>query len=316
MGIMDDRLTLRAAYLYYRSGLTQAQVAERLGVSRVKVGRLLASAERRGIVRIDIRHPESRLTDAEVALEQRYGLREAVVVASAAEHDDESGLRTVAVGSAGASYLASLELTGGSIAVGWGTTMQAVSEALVDGWARDVQVFQLNGAIPVTGYANSAGEMIARFAQRGHGTAHVLQVPAIVESAEVRAALETDRSVRAALDGAASAPVAVFSLGRLTRESVLVSSGYIQASGIDALQDEGAMGDVISRFIGAGGELVDGRLDARTMGVDLTSLRTRERSIGIAAGAEKAPAARAAIAGRYVDTIIVDDALAEALLRD
>ncbi|MCH1881411.1 sugar-binding domain-containing protein [Agrococcus sp. ARC_14] len=312
---MEDRLTLRAAYLYYRSELTQAQVAAKLGVSRVKVGRLLASAERRGIVHIDIRHPLSRLTDAEVALEQRFGLREAVVVASAAEHGDESELRTFAVASAGAFYLASLELTGGSIAVGWGTTMHAVSEVLADRWARDVQVFQLNGAIPVSGYANSAGEMMTRFAQRGHGRAHILQVPAIVDSAEVRVALETDRSVRAALEGAARAPIAMFSLGRLTRESVLVSSGYIQSSGIDALQAEGAMGDVISRFIGADGEVVDALLDARTMGVDLATLRERERSIGIAAGAAKASAARAAIAGGYVDTVIVDDSLADELLR-
>lgn len=316
VGIMDDRLTLRAAYLYYRSELTQAQVADRLGVSRVKVGRLLASASRRGIVHIDIRHPQSRLTDAEVALEQRYGLREAVVVESAAEHGDESDLRSFAVASAGAAYVTSLELTGGSIAVGWGTTMQGVSELLADGWAHDVQVFQLNGAIPVSGHQNSAGEIVARFAQRGHGLANVLQVPAIVESPSVRAALETDRSVRAAFEGATRAAVAMFSLGRLTRASVLVSSGYIQPGGIDALEAAGAMGDVISRFIGADGEIVDERLDARTMSVDLASLRDRERSIGIAAGAAKAPIVRAAIAGRYVDTIIVDDTLAAELLQE
>lgn len=312
---MDDRLTLRAAYLYYRSELTQAEVAARLGVSRVKVGRLLASAQRRGIVRIDIRHPLSRLTDAEVALERRYGLREAVVVESPAEHGEESGLRTFAVASAGAAYLASLELEDGSIAVGWGTTMQAVSEMLADGWADGVQVFQLNGAIPVSGYENSAGEIIARFAQRGQGRAHVLQVPAIVESRDVRAALETDRSVRAAFEGATQAPVAMFSLGRLTRQSVLVSSGYIQPEGIDDLEGAGAAGDVISRFIGQDGQIVDERLDERTMSVDLSSLRDRERSVGVAAGAEKAAVARAAIAGGYVNTIIVDDALAAELLR-
>ncbi|WP_413317251.1 sugar-binding domain-containing protein [Agrococcus sp. 1P02AA] len=311
---MDDRLTLRAAYLYYRSDRTQAQVAEKLGISRVKVGRLLAAAERRGIVSIDIRHPLSRSTATELALEQQLGLREAVVVESAADGGDEEELSTFAVAAAAASHLASLELTGGSIAVGWGMTMHAVSEALADGWARDVRVFQLNGALPVSGYANSAGEIMARFAQRGHGTAYVLQVPAIVDSAAVRAALETDRTVRAALQGAESAPVAIFSFGRLTQESVLVSSGYLAPAEIDALAARGAVGDVISRFIGPDGAIVDTRLDARTMGVDLAGMRERERSIGIGAGAAKAGIARAAIAGGFVDTIVVDDALAGALL--
>ena len=74
----DDRLTVRAAYLYYRLDLTQAQVADRLGVGRVKVGRLLASAHDRRIVTIDIRHPLTRLTEMEVDLETRFGLRDVV----------------------------------------------------------------------------------------------------------------------------------------------------------------------------------------------------------------------------------------------
>lgn len=312
---MDDRLTLRAAYLYYRSALTQAEVAAKLGVSRVKVGRLLASAERRGIVTIDIRHPLSRSTSAEIAIEQRFGLREAVVVESAADGGDETALGTLAVAAAAASYLASLDLVEGSIAVGWGTTMLAVSEALVDGWASGVRVFQLNGGLPVSDAADSAADVITRFAQRAHGSASVLQVPAIVESVEVRAALETDRNVRAALLGAATASVAVFSLGRLTQDSVLGAAGYLQADEIDALRAKGAVGDVVSRFIGQDGAVVDRRLDARTMGVELADMRGRERSIGIAAGSAKAASARAAITGGYVDTIVVDDALAEELLR-
>lgn len=312
---MDERLTLRAAYLYYRAELTQAQVAERLGVSRIKVGRLLASAQRRGIVQIRITHPLSRVTEAEVALERRYGLRDAVVATAASENGHDGELRLLAVAAAGAAYLASLDLRGASIAVGWGTTMQAVSEALADGWASDVQVYQLNGAVPVSGYANGAGDIMARFAQRGGGEAHVLQVPAVVGAPEVRAALESDHSVRSALEGAAAAPIAMFSLGRLTRDSVLVSSGYIEPDGIDALQDAGAAGDVISRFIRADGSVADDGLDRRTMGVGLGSLRSRERSIGIAAGVAKARIARAALEGGYVNTLIVDDGLAEELLR-
>ncbi|WBU39250.1 sugar-binding transcriptional regulator [Homoserinibacter sp. YIM 151385] len=311
---MDDRTTVRAAYLYHRAGLTQAQVGDRLGLSRAKVNRLLASAERRGIVQVRIAHPLSRATEAEVALEARFGLRDAVVAQTAAEDEHDEGLRLLAVAAAGARFLASLELAGSAIAVGWGTTMQAVAEALDDGWASGMEVHQLNGAVPVSGYANGAGEIMARFARLGGGEAHVLQVPAVVGTREVRAALESDHSVRAALEGAARAPVAMFSLGRLTRESVLVSSGYIAPRGIDELGAAGAAGDVISRFIRADGSLADPDLDARTMGVELGTLRARERSIGIAAGVAKTSAVRAALAGGYLDTLVVDEALARALL--
>ena len=310
---MDDRLTVRAAYLYYRDALTQAQVAERLGISRVKVGRLIASALARGIVTIDIQHPLSRATEMEVALENRFGLRDAVVATSPAVGGEDE-LRLLAVAAAGADYLRSLDLSGTQVAVGWGTTMQAVSNALAENWASDIDVYQLNGAVPVSGYATRAGEIMNRFGQRSHGRAHLLQVPAIVDRSEVRDALESDRSVQQALEGARSAPVAMFSLGGLRADSVLVSSGYVSAPDIESLRAKGAVGDVISRFIDADGHVADTALDDRTMGIELERLGTRERAIGIAAGSAKAAVARAAITGGHVNTLVVDDLLAAALL--
>ena len=41
----DLRLALRAATLYYLDGLTQAEIASRLGVSRPTAGRLIARAK-------------------------------------------------------------------------------------------------------------------------------------------------------------------------------------------------------------------------------------------------------------------------------
>ena len=50
----DLRLALRAATLYYLDGLTQAEIASRLGVSRPTAGRLIARAKARGLVRIEV----------------------------------------------------------------------------------------------------------------------------------------------------------------------------------------------------------------------------------------------------------------------
>lgn len=49
----DLRLALRAATLYYLDGLTQAEIAARLGVSRPTAGRLIARAKAHGLVRIE-----------------------------------------------------------------------------------------------------------------------------------------------------------------------------------------------------------------------------------------------------------------------
>ena len=79
----DLRLALRAATLYYLDGLTQAEIAVRLGVSRPTAGRLIARAKANGLVRIDVVVPPDMRDDLhaeeERELEQRFGLTEAVV---------------------------------------------------------------------------------------------------------------------------------------------------------------------------------------------------------------------------------------------
>ena len=79
----DLRLALRAATLYYLDGLTQAEIASRLGVSRPTAGRLVARAKAKGLVRIEVVVPadmrDDLHADEERELEQRFGLTEAVV---------------------------------------------------------------------------------------------------------------------------------------------------------------------------------------------------------------------------------------------
>src|SRR2546430_12860103 len=66
--------------LYYRQAKSQKDVAEALGVSPATVSRLLKRAVDEGLVRVELDLP--RTQELETALVQRFGLREAVVVAA------------------------------------------------------------------------------------------------------------------------------------------------------------------------------------------------------------------------------------------
>lgn len=84
-----SELAYRAARLYYLEGLTQQQIASRLGISRSKVSRLLTYAWKVGMVEIRLKVPGTRsekfLSDS---LKELLGLKE-VVVAQATERDEE-----------------------------------------------------------------------------------------------------------------------------------------------------------------------------------------------------------------------------------
>ena len=76
----DEQRRTRIAWLYYVEGLTQAEIAERLAVSRVKVVRDLQIGRQTGLVQIQISGRLASCVALERALERRFGLRQAVVV--------------------------------------------------------------------------------------------------------------------------------------------------------------------------------------------------------------------------------------------
>jgi deoxyribonucleoside regulator len=312
--LVDDRLLLRAASLYYRANLTQQEVASRLGVSRVKVSRLLSEAMQRGIVQVEITHPLARVTDLEYEVQRRFSLAD-VTVATTPDFDAPAlGLDSTA--RAAAEYLADLEPAPQILGISWGRTMSAVARHMRAGWGAGVAVVQLNGSVSLSQHMTSGDQIAERMASTAGGKAHRLAGPAIAERAETCDALNGDRTVAATLELGRAADVAIFSLGAICEDSVLVESGYLDPQEIAALRGAGAVGDVMSRFITTDGRLADPALDARTFGIELSALHRKRRSIGVAAGLEKTAITRAAVVGGYVNALVVDEAIAEALLSE
>src|ERR1700680_4652050 len=71
---VEDDLCARAAWLYYGAGLTQGEVAKRLNVPSVKAHRLVARANRLGLVRVSIDAPVGSCMQLEDELQRKYGL--------------------------------------------------------------------------------------------------------------------------------------------------------------------------------------------------------------------------------------------------
>src|SRR5687768_11552787 len=88
----DDqlRLMVKVARLYHEHGVLQPEIARRLHISQPRVSRLLKQAAAEGIVRTTVVVPDGMSTEVEDRLEQRFGLREAVVVECL--DDSEAGM--------------------------------------------------------------------------------------------------------------------------------------------------------------------------------------------------------------------------------
>src|ERR687895_1052704 len=98
----EDYLIMKVLRLYYEHDLTQAEVGARMGFSRPKVSKLLAEGKERGLVKIEIAEPADDLVPLEIAIEDRHGLREVVVVATSEDRETTE----LSAGRVGAALLA------------------------------------------------------------------------------------------------------------------------------------------------------------------------------------------------------------------
>ena len=159
------------ARLYYVRDLTQQDIADRLGVSRFKVVRLLEQARTEGVVRFEIDEPAPVDDGLSRALEERYELERALVV------DD--------VATAAAALLPRLLRADDVLGVAWGETLAAIERRLAPP-GPGVPVVQVCGAIDGLAPGTGPTELAARYAVWSGGAFHPLEAPAVADAAALR----------------------------------------------------------------------------------------------------------------------------------
>ena len=309
----DEVLAVKAAELYYQDDRTQDEIGALLGVTRWKVGRLLQQAKDRGFIRIEIVHPRARRLPLERRLRDAFGLRDAVVVPDPGPDDPAELADRVAL--AAAEYLTNLRPVPRTLGISWGRTLHDIARHLPSGWASGVDVVQVNGGVSVNRRSSVAASTAVMMAQKAGGEATLLPSPAILERAETRHAIESDRTVRAVLERGRAAAALLFSAGPVDSSSVHIDSGYLTADEIEVLREKGAVGDVLGRYIDADGRIVDPALDDRTLGLGLQDLRSAPISIAVIAGAAKRDICRIVVETGLCSVLVTDEQSAEGILR-
>src|SRR3989304_2039893 len=167
----NNRLLVKIARLYYEQDFTQREVGERLRLSRQKVQRLLQQAKEQGVVQINLRPGMGVFSDLEAALEQRFNLREAVVVETTDFEDQHIVAREVGAGAA--EYLMRIVQSQDSIVVSWGGSLQGLVNTLYAGPQRidlqGVKVIQGLGGLGNPKKEVHAADLTRRFHQVQYG---------------------------------------------------------------------------------------------------------------------------------------------------
>lgn len=305
----EDDLKARAAFHYYVEGLTQERIADRLGVGRVKVHRLLSAAREEGIVQFKIRNRIRDCVELQSRLVARYDLAEAIVVPGA--NDPRSAPQLV--GHAAGDYLSARVSPGDVIGIGWGRTIKsAISQIAKRPVARSV-VVSLLGGLTHSSPLNPAGAAV-ELASRLDAECYVLPVPVFADEPAHQIAFMSQRSIQDVLHWARRANMAVISTGAFSRENPIADYGFIRPHEWDELEASGAVGDVLGHFIDAQGRLVSHPVNQRACGISLADLASIPSIVLVSGGRDKIAALRATLAFIRVTTLVTDEDAARGLL--
>ena len=306
----EAHLIMKVLRVYYEHHLTQAEVAKRLGFSRPKVSRLVAEGHLRGLVKIEIAQPTGDFAPLEIALEDRYGIGEVLI--SPTSEDNRSTELTV--GGSAAACLGRVCDGDSTLGVSWGTTVRAFVEAVSPLAFKCARVVPLVGSIGRAETVLHSNRACLDLAGKLGVEALNLDAPAIARSASSRAELVETPGIEDTLKAAVACDVAVVGIGGILPTSTIIRAGFFDSEEFLGLAERSVVGDVCFHFLDRSGNPCLPGFSERVVGITPEQIRAVPKVVGIATGARKAPGVAAVLKGGYINHLVCDRELAEALL--
>src|SRR5690625_1771316 len=312
---IQNRLLSKVSSMYYDQSLNQQEIANRLHLSRPKVSRLLKQAREKGIVKISVVSPNDSFVELEKSYEKKYGLQEALVIDTDAQRSEKAMKREL--GSAAANYLHRTIKDGDVIGVSWGTTLQAMIDAMPAKRIDHVHVVQALGGVGPPEAKAHATDISRRLSQLLSSRLTLLPAPGIVSSIEAKNILLSDHQDNGALSMFSRINTLWMGLGALKTNPVFDHNNKNLSPELHKeITNSNAVGDIALRFFDIKGHEIDSSLKDLVIGISIEEMKQVDTVVGIAGGSQKSDVIRGALEGNLINVLITDNQTVERLLSD
>ena len=299
----------RVASLHYTHGLTHQKIADLLGLSRVQVTRLLAKAVREGIVEIRVHSDESIFPDLQIALAEKFGLKQVWV--SPGFDDEEKNMESL--GAVAAQCLISLLKPKDVVAVGLSVTLEHMIPHLPKIQSGAVFVPAL-GSRPGGAVSVNPHEIASELADKLGGFTRHMPAPFVMASKESADMMRREPDVSATLELARQASMGLYGLGGTQQGSGPLIEAIAPSGELEKLTKKGAVGDISGIYFDSEGKYVSSSIEKRIIGLSLEEILAIPSRLIVAGGEKKLDAIAAASKSGIVTDLVTDQRTAESLL--
>lgn len=299
---------VRAAWMYYVSGRNQRDIAQELGLSRPVVQRLIATAKDEGIVSVRLHHPISRCLDYAELLKKKYQLVECNIVPTT---NPEETLDNVAFGCFQLISKYIKDQQAQIIGIGSGLTLKKAINR-IDFESSNNQCVALISAMGINGQCNYYDDVPLILAGKIRANYFQLPVPRYATSSDELAIWKNMRVFKQVAKVTDKANVMFVGIGSLMKTSPIIKDGFISSDKGKELNQQGAVGEILGRFINAQGEIVACQINQLITSYDIRNNQCPR--IGAACSEDKRAAILASLIGGWINGLVTDEATARWLL--
>lgn len=298
----EEVLMFKTAWYYYFDNMTQQQISEFLGISRMRVVKLLNKARTTGTIQFKIKDDSANRMQLEKKLAETYDLKDTFIVS---EPPNEINTNEN-IARAAAMYINNRLEDNAFINMGYGDTQSRILNNLATMVEHPISVVSLTGGVNFYLPNNMSSIFNAKL--------YLIPSPLLVSSTEVVDAIKNEESVSYISRMAQLSSLSVVGIGSMSKSATVLKSGILSENDLLYLKLKGAVGDVLCHFVDKDGNLVDSNIESRLITTPLDKLRSLKNVIGVAAGNDKVDAIKAVMNGGYIDILITDESTALQLL--
>ena len=300
----------RICWYYFQEGQTQEAIANQLGLTRMRVNKILNEARSNGFVQFSINSRFGYFPELEDSLAALFGLEEVIVIPSPAEGVDPRRV----LGAAAGGYISDHLGVDQSIGITWGGTVNAAALAIRRHNRSGNTVISLCGGMASSGHINPY-DNAAMFARALNARCYYIPAPMYADDLELATALMRSASVRRVLEQVPHIHMAMLTAIDLTPQSKALEYGVIDEKQRASLLAAGSAGSICGHYLDMEGRLVEHPLNKLAIAPSTADIKMIPRLVLAAGGAQKVDVTVAGLRSGLAHVLITDEFAARELIR-
>ncbi|KAA9134398.1 sugar-binding transcriptional regulator [Microbacterium caowuchunii] len=295
-----------AARRFYLDGVARAVISEELGISRFRVGGLLAEARERGYVSIALMRPDGLDIDRARALTSSTALDRAIVCPQLVEGD----LSTVLAEAAGGYLTENLGPTD-ILGMSSGRTTHMIARATQR--LACSAIVQTTGVVRVDALTESPVETIRRLAQLSGAASYPVYAPGILATASLAEQVMAEPGIARTVEMFSRITTMVMSIATWDAKHSAFYDMCDEPT-LSRLNDDRPAAELIGTLLAEDGAVVAPQFTQRCVAMQTDVLRAVPDVVGIGGGQHQHRAVLAAVRSGLVNTLVTDAATADFVL--